>query len=62
MSIEVIINCSYPSPAYLTLKQARDAVDPLSALRFWSDEEEGNREVENYVSEPLVPGIPSLLC
>lgn len=30
--------------------EARDAVDPLSALRFWSDEQEGKREVENYVN------------
>ena len=36
----------------LTAIQARDAVDPLSALRFWSDEQEGHREVENYVSIP----------
>jgi hypothetical protein len=57
MSLEVILNCSYLSSAHLMLKQARDAVDPLSALRFWSDEQEGNREVENYVSEPLVPDI-----
>ncbi|PMD22611.1 hypothetical protein NA56DRAFT_644802 [Hyaloscypha hepaticicola] len=30
--------------------EARDAVDPLAALRFWSDEQEGIREVENYVN------------
>ena len=41
----------------MILAQARDAVDPLAALRFWSDEQEGIREVENYVSAPFVPGI-----
>ncbi|KAL5320182.1 hypothetical protein ACEPPN_010983 [Leptodophora sp. 'Broadleaf-Isolate-01'] len=30
--------------------EARDAVDPLSALRFWSDPAEGQRMVENYIT------------
>ena len=30
--------------------QARDAVDPLFTLKFWTDPEGGRREVEEYVS------------
>lgn len=43
----------------LTPSQARDAVDPLSALRFWSDQQEGHREVENYVSISPIASILS---
>lgn len=52
MSLEVDRHICNSGFLMLTLRQARDAVDPLSALRFWSDEAQGHLEVQNYVSNP----------
>jgi len=30
--------------------KARDAVDPLSTLKFWTDPIQGRKDVEDYVS------------
>lgn len=39
--------------------EVRDAVDPLSTLKFWTDPESSKKEVVQYVcllSPPLTPG------
>jgi hypothetical protein len=48
MSLEVtcLAECTWEK---LTTSQARDVVDPLFALKFWTDADEGRREVAKYV-------------
>lgn len=54
MSLEVSTACIFQTSTLCLLIpcdiQARDAVDPLSALRFWTDAAEGRREVQNYIT------------
>lgn len=38
------------------IDKARDAVDPLSTMKFWTDPVQGRREVEQYVC------VPTVLC